>query len=158
MYVIAQWQFCWLSQLQKLYKIWILCKLRMFHILYISHGCLTLTLCMLGNFSCFCRLLLFFFKINIFKKFFQIHYPCVKQFGSRSGRTFCRSWSGSKLFAKVIGTFDLLLSTGSTQKARKLSWHTWKIVGWDIKHQNKQKSYQQTTKVITSKERVGIYH
>ena len=26
----------------------------------------------------------------------------VKQFGSRSGQMFCRAWSGSKLFAKVI--------------------------------------------------------
>ena len=26
----------------------------------------------------------------------------VKQFGSRSGRTFCRAWSGFKLFAKII--------------------------------------------------------
>ena len=39
---------------------------------------------MLGN---ICMLLLssaiFFFKINIFKKFFQEHYQCVKQFGFR---------------------------------------------------------------------------
>ena len=33
--------------------------------------------------------------------FFQYHRG-VKQFGSRSGPTFCRAWSGSKLFAKVI--------------------------------------------------------
>ena len=33
--------------------------------------------------------------------FFQYH-PDVKQFGSRSGPTFCWAWSGSKLFAKVI--------------------------------------------------------
>ena len=45
---------------------------------------------------------LIFFKINFFKKFFQKHYRNVKQFGSRSGLTLCRSWSGSKLFAKVI--------------------------------------------------------
>ena len=30
-----------------------------------------LTLCMLGNFFSFCRLLIFFFKINFFEKFFQ---------------------------------------------------------------------------------------
>ena len=52
-----------------------------------------LTLCMMGNFSCFCCRLLTFFKINFFNKFFQEHYQSVKQFGSRSG---------SKLFAKVI--------------------------------------------------------
>ena len=36
------------------------------------------------------------------KKFFHEHYQSVKQFGSRSGLTFCGSWSGSKLFEKVI--------------------------------------------------------
>ena len=44
----------------------------------------------------------FFFKINFFKTLFQEHYQSVKQFGSRSGPTFCRSWSGSKPFAKDI--------------------------------------------------------
>ena len=58
---------------------------------------------MLGNFSwSFCRLLTFF-KIFFFsKKIFQEHYQSVKQFGSRSGPTFCRSWSGSELFVKGI--------------------------------------------------------
>ena len=56
----------------------------------------------LGNFSCFCCHPLTFFKINFFKIFFQKHYQSVKQFGSRPGLTFCLSWSGSKLFAKVI--------------------------------------------------------
>ena len=40
-----------------------------------------LTLCMLGNFSCnafkICCLLLNFFKINFFEKFFQEHYQSV---------------------------------------------------------------------------------
>ena len=49
-------------------------------------------LCMLGNFSAFVIV------INFFKIFIQEHYPNVKQFGSRSGP----SWSGSKMFAKVI--------------------------------------------------------
>ena len=45
-------------------------------------GSLILTLCMLGNFSCLsCRLLIFFFKINVFQKFVQEHYQSVKQFG-----------------------------------------------------------------------------
>ena len=43
----------------------------------------------------------FCFKIN-FKKFLQEHYQSVKCFGSRSGPTFCWSWSGSKLFAEFI--------------------------------------------------------
>ena len=38
------------------------------------------TLCMMGNFSCFCCHLLTFFKINLFKKFFQRHYQTVKLF------------------------------------------------------------------------------
>ena len=46
-----------------------------------------LTLCMLGNFSCFCCQ--------------QEHYKSVKRFRSRS-RLICWSCSGSKLFAKVI--------------------------------------------------------
>ena len=50
----------------------------------------------------FCCHLLTFFKINFFKKFFQERFQSVKHFGSRSGPTLCRSWSGSKLFAKVI--------------------------------------------------------
>ena len=43
-----------------------------------------------------------FSKLFFFKKFFQEHYQSVKWFGSRSGPTVCRSWSGSKLFATVI--------------------------------------------------------
>ena len=43
-------------------------------------------LSMLGNFSCVCRLLIFF-KINFFKKFFQEYHQSFKQFGSRSGQT-----------------------------------------------------------------------
>ena len=45
---------------------------------------------------------LIFFKISFFKKFFQEHWQSVKQLGPRSGRTFCRAWSGSNLFAKII--------------------------------------------------------
>ena len=53
------------------------------------------------SFILFC-LLLIFFKINFFQKLFQEYQLSVKQIESRSGRTFCRTWSGSKLFAKVI--------------------------------------------------------
>ena len=56
---------------------------------------------MLGKFACFLSSA-DFFKIDFFKKKFQEHYQSVKQFGPRSGPTFCRSRSGSKLFAKVI--------------------------------------------------------
>ena len=45
----------------------------------------------------------FFFKINFCLKIsFRNTLQSVKQFGSRSGLTFCLSWSGYKLFAKVI--------------------------------------------------------
>ena len=43
-----------------------------------------------GNFSFFSYL---FFKINFFQKLYQEHYQRVKQFGTRSGPTLCRSWS-----------------------------------------------------------------
>ena len=71
------------------------------------------TLCMLGNFSCFCWRLLTFFKINFFNNFFQEYYQHAKLFWSRWGPTFCHSWSGSKLFAKVISRWQKL------QPARK---------------------------------------
>ena len=67
---------------------------------------------MLGNFSWFfCRLLIFF-KINFLEKFFQEQYKSVKQFGSRSGPTLCWSWSGSKLFSKVISRRQVATSMG----------------------------------------------
>ena len=69
-----------------------------------------LTLCMLGNFSCFVVVCRLFFKINFFKKFFQEHYQIVNGFGSRSGSTFCRSWSGYIMFAKVFIRRQKLLS------------------------------------------------
>ena len=55
----------------------------------------------MGNFSCFCCRLLTFSKLTYSKKFFQEHYQSVYQFEARSRLTFCRSCSGSKLFAEV---------------------------------------------------------
>ena len=52
---------------------------------------------LLGNFACFCccRLLIFllfyFCKINFSEKLFQDYNQIVKQFGPRSGPTFCRA-------------------------------------------------------------------
>ena len=51
--------------------------------------------------SCLWCCLPSFNKVIFFKKFLHEYYQSVKQFWSRSGPTFCRSWSGSKLFAKV---------------------------------------------------------
>ena len=60
-----------------------------------------LTLCHLGNFECFCCLLMLFVD-QLFAKYFQKYSRKVKQFGFRSGPTFCQARSGSKLFANVI--------------------------------------------------------
>ena len=43
-----------------------------------------------------------FFQNSHFEKIFQEYHQSVKQFRSRSGPTFWRAWSGSKLFTKVI--------------------------------------------------------
>ena len=52
----------------------------------------------------------FFSKINFFKKIFQEYHQSVKQFGFRSGPTFCQAWSGSKLFVKVISRWQVATS------------------------------------------------
>ena len=44
------------------------------------------------------------------KKKFRKNYQRVKWFGSSSGPTFCLSWSGSKLFAKVQQTTKVATS------------------------------------------------
>ena len=63
---------------------------------------------MLGNLSGFCCDMSSadFFQNQLFQKFFQGHYQSVKWFGSRLGLAFCRSWSGSKLFAKLISRWQ----------------------------------------------------
>ena len=50
-------------------------------------------------FHVFCCLLIFL-KINFFKNFFQEYHQSIKQFGSRSGLTFCQAWPGSKTVCK----------------------------------------------------------
>ena len=45
-------------------------KIEVFKKIFQTTTCLILTLCMLGNFTCFGHLLIFF-KINAFKSFFQ---------------------------------------------------------------------------------------
>ena len=56
---------------------------------------------MLGIFHALFWHMLTFFKINFFKKFFQKLHKSVKQSETRSRLTFYRSWSGSKVFARV---------------------------------------------------------
>ena len=69
------------------------------------------------NFKLFARGVIFdefliicwrFQKINLFlfKKLFQEHYQSVKWFGSRAGTTFWWSWFVSKLFSKVIRSWQ----------------------------------------------------
>ena len=53
-----------------------------------------------------------FFKINFQKKTNHKYYQSVKRFGSRSGPTFCRALSGSKLFAKIISRQQILPLAG----------------------------------------------
>ena len=57
--------------------------------------------CLLGNFACFYVFSYFFFFFFFSKYSFGIAIN-GKQFGSRSGPTFCWAWSASKLFEKVI--------------------------------------------------------
>ena len=61
---------------------------------------LYLSICMLGNCSCFYFRLLTFYKSKFLKLTTQDHHQSVLQFGSRSRPTFCWSISGFKLFAK----------------------------------------------------------
>ena len=77
-----------------------------------------LTLCLLTIRLWFCFCLLTFSKNNIkcFKKSFREHYQSVKRFGSRSEATFCRSWSGCKLFAEVIDDYKSRRSQESVNK------------------------------------------
>ena len=60
---------------------------------------LYLSICMLGNCSCFYFRLLTSSKLSFLKITTQDHHQSVKQFGSRSRLTFCWSSSGFKLFA-----------------------------------------------------------
>ena len=53
----------------------------------------------------------FFFKINFFEKDFRVYLLSVKQFGIRSGPTFCRPSSVSKLFAQKLSA-DLMTLAG----------------------------------------------
>ena len=54
----------------------------------------------------FCHQWIFYLKLTFSKNIFQEYHQSVKQFGSRSGLTFCRVWSGSILFAKVISRWQ----------------------------------------------------
>ena len=78
----------------------------------------------------YCRLQICF-KINFFKKFFHQYHQSVKQFGSRSGPTSCRAWSGSEMFAKnsqqttqvgklLTPTPDIPLSTHAMSNSKSI--------------------------------------
>ena len=74
-----------------------------------------LTLCILGNFSCFFCCQLIIFKINFFEKFFQEYHQSVIQIGSRTGPTCCRALSWSKL--QRLSADDT--SKGSSQECQE---------------------------------------
>ena len=60
-----------------------------------------LTICLLRNLHAFLLCADFFSKsIFFFEKLFEDYHQSVMQFRSRPGQTFCRTWSGSNLFAK----------------------------------------------------------
>ena len=48
-----------------------------------------LTLCLLGNFVCFFLSSADFFQNQLLEKFFQEYHQSIKEFGPRSGPTFC---------------------------------------------------------------------
>ena len=52
--------------------------------------------------------------------FFKRNYRSGKQFGSRSGPAFCRSLSGSKLFAKNILQQTTTLAASQIKKQQRL--------------------------------------
>ena len=56
-----------------------------------------------------CRLQIVFKISFVFKIFFQKHSQCAKRSGTRSGKAFCHSWTGSKLFTKIISRRQSLL-------------------------------------------------
>ena len=58
--------------------------------------------------ACFIVVCWFFFKINFLVKFFQEYHQSVKQFGSRSGPTLCRAWSGSNCLRRLSAEMALV--------------------------------------------------
>ena len=62
-----------------------------------------LNTCILSNFAWYIGVCWFFSKSTFSKNSFKSTVTLSnRQFGSRSGPTLCRAWSGSKLFANVI--------------------------------------------------------
>ena len=83
-----------------------------------------LTLCMLGNFSCFCCRLLIFSKLTFQKKIFHRHCPRVKQFGSRLGPTgasLALQFAISSLLWHTVNTGLAPLTTTHMPVSRKFS-------------------------------------
>ena len=55
----------------------------------------------------------------------------------------------SSIHDQIKQIIRVFLPTGSTKGDSKTSQHDWKIVGWDIKKQNKRQTVQQKTVVWT---------
>ena len=92
--------------------------------------------------------------INFFKKFLHKHYHSVKWFWA--GPPFCRSWSGSKLFAKIICRWAKVAVSPDLGPncLQSLSADGQKLLSVLIWVQTVFKGYRQTTKVAASKERI----
>ena len=87
--------------------------LQQFQLITLCHSMFKrdISLCMLGNFLCFCYcLLIFFFQNLLVRKFFQEHYQCVNQFGSRSGPIFFRPGLGPNCLQR-LSSYERLRST-----------------------------------------------
>ena len=88
--------------------IWVLTVCKNYQQMTLVDKAVTVLDCNIGHYkmlitspnNCVCCRQLTFAKFTFFKKFFQKNYQSVKLFGSRSGLTLRRSWSGSKLFCK----------------------------------------------------------
>ena len=81
-----------------------------------------LTLCMLGNISCFCCGRLIFLKINFKKKFIQEHYQSMKWFGFRSGPTLLLLCLGLTLLLMIIQSYHNSPSSYGPRREKTSLW------------------------------------
>ena len=107
---------------------------------------------------CFFVVCDFFFLLNFFKKSFRITIS-VKQFGSRSGPTFCRAWSGSKLFAKIISIRQKSPQARKELNAKKIDMMVYQIhcMGGGYKNVNPLLHIKKVKFLVTSKSSVLAY-
>ena len=71
-----------------------------------------------GKFCTLFFVICWYFSKPLFSKNYFRNTTSVKHFGSRSGPTCCRSWYGSKLFAKIISRWQKAPRTENTSSQR----------------------------------------